>query len=227
MIDQAQLAERLKNIRQELGSVTLIAVTKYSAVEDLEMAYAENQFDFGESKVNDLKYKANYFQEKNFNNVRWHFIGHLQTNKVKELLKTPHLSAIHSIDSLRLLKEIIKYKSEFTGFELKLFLQLNTSHEPEKSGFQSMLEFEESLELLQNTDGPFKLAGLMTIGSIRTDDFDLDAKRCFNELVKIKEQIIKKYKILDLKLSMGMSQDYKIALTYGTDFVRIGSALFK
>lgn len=226
-MDQAQLAERLKNIKQELCSVTLIAVTKYSALEDLEMAYAENQFDFGESKVNDLKYKANYFQEKNFNNVRWHFIGHLQTNKVKELLRIPNLSAIHSVDSLRLLKEIIKNKSEFTEVELKIFLQLNTSHEDEKTGFTSMLEFEEAVELLQNTNGPLKLAGLMTMGSIRTEDFELSAKKCFSELEKVREQLIKKYKILDLKLSMGMSQDYKIALTYGTDFVRIGSALFK
>jgi pyridoxal phosphate enzyme (YggS family) len=227
MTRSQEISKRLLDLKKELGKTELIAVTKYSAIEDLIISYNEKQFDFGESKVNALKEKALHFEKENLNLVRWHFIGHLQTNKVKELLKIPNLHTIHSVDSIRLLQELIKNQSFFTGTKLNIFLQVNTSHEDEKSGFESMIELEEAINLLLSNNSIFKFKGLMTMGALRTDDFNQAAKKCFSELNKVKKTIQDKYSLTDLKLSMGMSQDYKIAIEEGSDFVRIGSAIYK
>ena len=126
------IANRLNEIRSELHKyshndtqeVRLIAVTKYSPVEDVVFAYEADQFDFGENRVSDLKEKADFFKDHSLQNVRWHFIGHLQSNKVKELLKIPNLYSIHSIDSIKLIEELIKRKDEFEG-PINIFLQYN------------------------------------------------------------------------------------------------------
>jgi pyridoxal phosphate enzyme (YggS family) len=227
MTRSQEISKRLLDLKKELGKTELIAVTKYSAIEDLIISYNEKQFNFGESKVNALKEKAAYFEKENLNLVRWHFIGHLQSNKVKELLKIPNLHTIHSVDSIRLLQELIKNQSFFTGTNLNIFLQVNTSHEDEKSGFESMIELEEAIKLLLSNNSILTFKGLMTMGALRTDDFNQAAKKCFSELTKVKKTIQDKYSLTDLKLSMGMSQDYKIAIEEGSDFVRIGSAIYK
>jgi hypothetical protein len=150
----------------------------------------------------------------------------VQSNKVKDLLRIPNLHAIHSIDSVKLLEEILKYRDLFQGTELNLFFQVNTSKEAEKSGFESLEDLERAIEILLKEKSPFKLKGLMTMGTMRTETFETEAKRCFSELKELRDAIQKKYSLPELKLSMGMSQDYKIALTVGADFVRIGSAIF-
>jgi uncharacterized pyridoxal phosphate-containing UPF0001 family protein len=129
MTTKTQIAKNLSALKKEIKGAHLVAVTKYSPVEDLMIAYEAHQYDFGENRVQDLQEKAAVFHEKELNKVKWHFIGHLQTNKVRDLLKIPHLYAIHSVDSLRLLEELIKRESDFIGPELKLFFQVNTSHE--------------------------------------------------------------------------------------------------
>ena len=220
------IAERLKEIRLEINTATLVAVTKYSPIEDVLMAYEANQFDFGENRVADLKDKAVYFHEHNFNNVRWHFIGHLQSNKVKELLKIPNLYAIHSIDSIKLIHEIIKHKDVYEGSKLNLFLQFNTSHEEEKSGFLTVDELYEAINLVKSNP-KLNFMGLMTMGTIRTETIEAEASRCFSDLVNLKNQIEKNFHLENLKLSMGMSGDYLIAAKLGSDFIRVGSKIFK
>ena len=222
-----EIGNRLKELKQEIEDATLIAVSKNNPVEDVVYAYEAGQIDFGENKVFELKDKADFFSAQNKVLVKWHFIGHLQTNKVKELLKIPQLYAIHSISSLKILAEIKKQKNLFKGPELKLFLQVNTSLEAEKSGFMTMQELEEAVIDLSGENSNLKLYGLMTMGTYRTEDFLGEAKRCFNELKNIKETLEKKYQLGDLKLSMGMSQDYQIALENGADYIRIGSNIFK
>jgi pyridoxal phosphate enzyme (YggS family) len=223
------IANRLNEIRSELHNdteeVRLIAVTKYSPVEDVVFAYEANQFDFGENRVTDLKEKAEYFYEHSLKSVRWHFIGHLQSNKVKELLKIPNLYSIHSIDSLKLIEELLKRKNEFDGI-LNIFLQVNTSHEDEKSGFESTEELYKGIELLL-AEPKFKFYGLMTMGTIRTDHPVEEAHRCFKELAELKNKIENDFNLKDLKLSMGMSNDYQIALAHGTSYIRIGTKIFK
>lgn len=181
---------------------------------------------FGENKVKELKTKAGFFKENNYKDVQWHFIGHLQSNKVKDLLKIPNLFAIHSIDSIKLLQEVIHEQKLLKGAELKLFLQVNTSHEAEKSGFETLVEVLEAVKLLEG-NSVLKFCGLMTMGTIRTENFETEAKRCFMELQIMKDKIQKKEGLSDLKLSMGMSQDYAIAVNEGADYVRIGTAIFK
>ena len=224
-----QISSRINEIHKELQSFDqnprLVAVTKYSPIEDVVLAYQSEQFDFGENKVQDLKLKADYFFEHNYHNVRWHFIGHLQSNKVKDLLKIPHLYAIHSIDSLKLIDELIKRKSEIDQ-ELNIFLQFNTSNEEEKSGFESEDELYEAIRKL-NSEPKFKFYGLMTMGTIRTENVEEEAQRCFSELVKLKNKVEKDFKLSQLKLSMGMSGDYKLALQNGSDYIRIGTKIFK
>ncbi len=219
-----ELEIRLRDLKAELHQTTLVAVSKYSPVEDVLEAYSYGQNDFGENRVSELKVKAETFQNKNLDKVRWHFIGGLQTNKVKELLKIPNLYAIHSIGSKKLVEELLKRESDFSGSELKIFFQLNTSHEDEKSGFESINDLKEAIDLLISHKSPkFKVFGLMTMGAIRTEDFEASAIMSFRELKKARELI----NMPELKLSMGMSQDYKIALIEGADFVRVGSLIFK
>lgn len=232
-----EIAKNLSSIKKEIKNeikndhqdTQLVAVTKYSPVEDVIMAYEAHHYDFGENRVSDLEEKAALFKNQHFNKVRWHFIGHLQTNKVRELLKIPNLYAIHSVDSLRLLEELLKREQDFSGKELKIFFQVNTSHEDEKSGFESVDELKMAVEILSTRVGSkLKLVGLMTMGTIRTTEFETEALRCFRDLNSIAQNLEKTFGLKSrLKLSMGMSQDYKLAIMAGSDYIRVGSAIFK
>ena len=223
-----KIKQNISALKTECRSAHLVAVTKYSPIEDVILAYEAGMQDFGENRTSDLLEKANSFVEKKLDKVRWHFIGHLQTNKVRELLKIPNLYSVHSVDSLRLLEELYKREQEFKGSELKIFFQVKTSDEAEKSGFESWEELCSAVELIQHKkESKLKLHGLMTMGSIRTENFEESARKCFQELVRIKGALIDKYHLNDLKLSMGMSQDYKIALEEGADYIRVGSLIFK
>jgi pyridoxal phosphate enzyme (YggS family) len=218
--------DRLLEIKNNLKSTQLIAVTKYSPIEDVVFAYEAKHFDFGENKVQELKEKALYFENQKLLKVRWHFIGHLQSNKAKDLLKIPSLHAIHSVDSLKLLQELIKYQSLLENNKVKIFLQVNTSKEDEKGGFLNREDLEAAINLLKDQKN-LDFFGLMTMGTIRTENFEEEASRCFLELKKIKIEIERKFHLSHLNLSMGMSQDYLLAVEAGSDFVRIGSAIFK
>jgi pyridoxal phosphate enzyme (YggS family) len=226
---KSEIAKNLAAIKKELKTAQLIAVTKYSPVEDVIAAYQAHHYDFGENRVQDLKEKADTFVQEKLNKVRWHFIGHLQSNKVRELYKVPNLYAIHSVDSLSLLEELIKRESDFSGTELKIFFQVNTSHEAEKSGFETAEELNTAIDLLMGRgNSKLKFYGLMTMGTIRTTEFETEAMRCFRDLNLIARNLEKSYGLKDpLKLSMGMSQDYKLAIEAGSDFIRVGSAIFK
>lgn len=228
MIKKEELEARLNTIKNDLNGAVLVAVSKYSPVEDVALAYSLGQMDFGENRVTDLAAKAGSFQFNQRQNVRWHFIGTLQTNKVKELMKIPNLWAIHSVSSKKLLEEILRREGEFHGPELNLFFQLNTSKEEEKSGFDTVEEIAEAIELLQaKKKSNLVCYGLMTMGSIREENFEEAAKKSFSELKAAREYLAEKLKLPNLKLSMGMSQDYKIALEEGADFIRVGSMIFK
>ena len=227
-MNEKAVKETLRSLKAELGEATLVAVSKYSDVVDVAQVYHFGQIDFGENRVPDLKLKADYFIEQKLSDVKWHFIGNLQTNKVKDLVKIPNLWAIHSVDSLHLLQELLKREGEFAGEKLNLFFQIKTSHELEKSGFESMEELDEAVELLlSRKNSKYVFYGLMTMGAVRTTDIKGAAIKSFQELKLIRNNILKKYKISELKLSMGMSGDYKEALGEGADFIRVGSLIFK
>ena len=143
-------------------------------------------------------------------------------------MKIPNLYAIHSVSSKKLLEEILRREGEFQGPELNLFFQLNTSKEEEKSGFDTVEEIAEAIEfLLTKKKSNLICRGLMTMGSIREENFEEAAKKSFHELRMAREFLAEKFNLKDLKLSMGMSQDYKIALAEEADYIRVGSLIFK
>lgn len=223
-----KLTTEIQHLTPDGREVSIVAVTKYSPVDDIIISYELGHRDFGENRVLDLQEKANHFSEEGLVEVSWHFIGNLQTKKINRLLKTPGLKFIHSVDSLSLLQNILSKESQFRGERLGLFLQVNTSGEEEKAGFDGYDSLAGAVNHFLDEHGPkFYLAGLMTMGKLRTDDKDRDAKECFNRLGDYKDRLEDDFGIADLKLSMGMSGDYKIAVEEGADFVRVGSTLYR
>ena len=224
------LTHNFEKVKNNLGKAELVAVTKYSPLKDLFLAYEIGHRDFGENRVKDLETKAQAFFEKGFHDVRWHFIGNLQSNKLNQLLKIKNLYSVHSIDSLRLLEKLYEKATQaLKGKDLLFFLQVKTSDEKEKSGFNSKDEVYQALRFIkerENQKGPLSFLGFMTMGKVRTDNFEQDAASSFQSLANLRDSVLNDFSFKEIKLSMGMSKDYKIALAHGSDFVRVGSALF-
>jgi len=221
------LKERFEQIKKDLKQATLVAVSKFKPIDDLVAAYECGQRDFGENRIQELKEKADYFEKIGIKDIRWHFIGHLQTNKINTLFKIPNLFYIHSVDSLKLLKELYKKKGLLEGRVIHFLLEIKTSGEEEKEGIESIEELHEVINLvLAEKNSALVFSGFMTMGKIRTDDLLKEAKICFKKLKDQKEKIEIQYHFSNLKLSMGMSHDWKIAIDEGADFVRVGSLIF-
>ncbi len=202
------------------GNARLIAVSKTKPVEDLQQAYEAGQRLFGENKALEMRDKHEILPK----DIRWHFIGHLQTNKVKYI--APFVELIHSVDSLNLLtcinKEAIK-----NNRVIDCLLQIDIAHEQTKFGLEeseadALLSSEEFAKL-ENV----RICGVMGIGSI-TDDKN-KTKEEFHNLKeyfsKAKEKFFKS-KTYFSEISMGMSEDFEIALEEGATLVRIGSSIF-
>lgn len=202
------------------GNARLIAVSKTKPVEDLQQAYEAGQRLFGENKALEMRDKHEVLPK----DIRWHFIGHLQTNKVKYI--APFVELIHSVDSLHLLQQINKEAIK-NNRVIDCLLQIDIAHEETKFG----LEEAEADELLSSEEFAklenVRICGLMGIGSI-TDDKN-KTKKEFNNLkeyfLKAKEKFFKS-KTYFCELSMGMSEDFEIALQEGATLVRIGSSIF-
>lgn len=221
----AEIRKNIDYIKKNLLSSELIAVSKYHTASDIEMAYECGCLSFGESKVQDLAIKSDSLLEL-CPDISWHFIGHLQKNKINNLLKVKNLKYIHSIDSLGLLETLYKKESNVSE-KIKFFLQVNTSGEDEKSGVSSYDQLKKMVEVIvSKSSEKLEFCGLMTIGKIRTTNFEKDAVDCFEKLKGLRDSIEKDFGISNLKLSMGMSQDYKLAIEMGSDFIRVGSAIF-
>lgn len=201
------------------GDITIVAVSKTFSPEIIELAYQAGIRSFGENYAQELREKINYFNEKNIK-PDWHFIGHLQTNKVKYLI--PYVKLIHTVDDLELAKEIDK-RAHSAGIIQNVLIQVNTSGEPQKSGISpdGLKNLVEEVIKLPNIN----LIGLMTIGTF-TDDEKISRKE-FSLLAKLKNEINNFLGIEKLtELSMGMSHDYLIAIEEGATIVRIGTAIF-
>ncbi|MCB9091576.1 MAG: YggS family pyridoxal phosphate-dependent enzyme [Halobacteriovoraceae bacterium] len=219
MNHQLKIAANFKAIHSELVNAKLLAVTKFRTQEEIEVLYDLGQRHFGENKVQELCEKALALDTKN--DIHWHFIGNLQSNKVNQLLKVPNLYAIHSVDSLKLAEKLVSKEDLLKG-PCKIFLEVKTSGEDEKHGFESLNEIKEAMAVFSSCK-KFQLIGLMTMGRIRTEDLENEARICFKKLQNFKEQLGKPIS----ELSMGMSSDYKIAIEEGSNWVRIGSKLFE
>lgn len=213
---------RLANLLPELENTSLLIVSKTRPIEDIKTYYELGHRDFGENRVQELAEKADALKDV-CPEIRWHMIGHLQTNKVNNLFKVPNLFAIHSVDDRELVDKLISAEDKLEH-PVEIYLQFNTSKEEEKSGFETYTELAECAELVIKCK-KLKLAGVMTMGTLRTDNFERDAGRCFQDLNVEKEKLQSEFNI-KLKTSMGMSQDYKIAIREKSDMVRIGTMMF-
>ncbi len=214
--------QKLAQIKSELKTTKLLIVSKTRSLEEIRTYYELGHRDFGENRVQELEEKALSLQ-KECPEIRWHMIGHLQTNKVNQLFSTPRLFAIHSAHDRHLVERLLKSEDRL-DHDLFIYLQLNTSHEAEKSGFETYTELLGSAELLMKSKR-LKLRGLMTMGTLRTTDFEAEAGRCFQELQVEKEKLQTELG-LKLEVSMGMSQDYGIAVRENSDWVRLGTIMF-
>ncbi|HMT74216.1 MAG TPA: YggS family pyridoxal phosphate-dependent enzyme [Chitinophagaceae bacterium] len=213
--------EVYQRIKSELDSkgVTLVAVSKTKPVEDIFELYNLGHRDFGENYVQELAEKAEALPK----DIRWHFIGHLQSNKVKYIAPFVHL--IHGVDSLKLLLEINKQAAKKNRI-IRCLLQVYIAKEETKFGLDETELENLWRSTLINQFSNIQITGLMGMASF-TDDKNLIR----NEFKSLKS-IFEKYSLpqtLNLKLqtlSMGMSSDYQIAVEEGSNMVRIGSLLF-
>lgn len=215
-----------QEIKSQIGSASLVAVSKYVGADEILAIYNLGQRDFGENRVDKLQTKAKELRDLG-TDITWHFVGRLQSNKIKNLFTVSGLAFLHSVDSISLLEQLYKKEEAFLGSELNIFLQVNTSGEEQKGGFSSYDDLSRAAKICQErSSSKIKLIGLMTMGSIRGTDFATDARNSFKKLASYGKDLSSDLGIPPLKLSMGMSQDFLIALEEGSDFVRIGSAIF-
>ena len=206
--------EKYQEINEELrlSKITLVAVSKTKPVEDILELYDLGHRDFGENYVQELVEKA----ERLPKDIRWHFIGHLQSNKVK--LITPFIYLIHGVDSLKLLKEIDK-QAEKSKRHIDCLLQVHIAQEETKFGFDENELFALEIGQFANV----KIKGLMGMASL--SEYVNKIRTEFKHLKTIYKKLSTLTPQLSI-LSMGMSADYKIAIEEGSNMVRIGSLLF-
>lgn len=215
------ISNNIKEIEAQLPQgVRLVAVSKFHPVEALEQAYKAGQRVFGESRAQELVVKVPQLPS----DIEWHFIGHLQTNKVRQVVQ--YINVIESVDSLKLLR-LIDAEAARVGRTIDVLLQLHVAQEESKSGFSpaELLDCAVKGELdgLSNT----RICGLMAMATFTDDEEQINS-----EFATVKET----FDALNLgamsgnsnfkEISMGMSDDWHIAVKHGSTLVRIGTAIF-
>lgn len=205
------IQEHIAAIRRTLpADVTLICVSKFNPAEAIEEAYAAGERDFGESHVQELLLKHETLPK----DIRWHMIGHLQTNKVRAIVPFIHL--IQSVDSVRLIETIEKEAARINR-TVNILLEVHVAKDETKSGFAPD-ELPEAMEVLR-TMSHIRVLGFMGMATLTDDEAEI--RRCFRELKSIADT----YRPHTV-LSMGMSGDYRLAIDEGSTMVRIGTTIF-
>lgn len=213
-----------RNLHEVLGNlpetVRLIAISKYHPNEYIEAAYAEGQRVFGESHEQELSKKAATLPK----DIEWHFIGHLQTNKVKYI--APYIAMIQAVDSLKLLKEINKHAARHHRV-IKVLLELHIAKEATKYG----LTLDACRELLESGEWRslenVRICGLMMMASFTDDEQQI--RREFTTAANFFDEVKSRYFASDdsfCERSWGMSDDYKIAIECRSTMVRVGTMIF-
>jgi pyridoxal phosphate enzyme (YggS family) len=210
------VSENLDRIKKTIPEgVTLVAVSKTKPVDTIMQAYNSGHKVFGENKIQELVTK----QQQMPHDVEWHMIGHLQSNKVKYI--APFVSLIHSVDSMKLLKEIDK-RAEQNNRVINCLLQIKIAEEESKFG----LSEEEALKLLDSDKfrsmKSIRIIGLMGMATFTDDQEQLN--REFSNLNRLYRSLKDQYQFTTL--SMGMSDDYLLAIKLGSNMIRVGSAIF-
>ena len=210
------MIEGFRNLRNKNGdNVKTIAVSKRSTIEEILSVYNLNHKDFGENRVQDLIVKHNKLPK----DIHWHMIGHLQRNKVKDIIEFIHL--IHSVDSLRLLDQINK-ESIKKKLKTDILIQVKISKDVSKYGFLTNELDNVFKNYLSNKYRNINILGLMGMSTFTDNISQIESE------FSLLSSLYNKYsKMTNLKyLSMGMSGDYLLALKYNSNMIRLGSAIF-
>lgn len=210
------IAQNLQHYLDDIPNhVHLVAVSKTKPLEDLQAAYDAGQRVFGENKIQEMSRKWTALPK----DIQWHMIGHVQTNKVKQMI--PYVSLIHSVDRIKLLKEIDK-QARLHNRKVNILLQVKIATEDTKYG----MPLTEATAFLENNmirNYPnVNLQGLMAMGSFTDNIPQLEEE--FSKMEQLFLGFRQKANLTTL--SMGMSGDYKLAIAYGSTMIRVGSAIF-
>eukprot|EP00871_Galdieria_phlegrea_P004685 jgi/Galph1/5217/GphlegSOOS_G3820.1 len=215
------LMQQVHQICQECSRINnvprIVAVSKTKPVSLILEAYQAGQRHFGENYVQELVDKAKQLPQ----DIQWHFIGHLQTNKVKRLLTVENLWAVETVDRVPIATALELQCSKLGRSYLNVFLQVNTSNEDTKSGCRPDEVTEVAKYILEKCPH-LSLKGLMTIGRPVVSEVSQD----FVTLKACRDKVLMECQLEHLELSMGMSNDWKAAMRLGSDNLRIGSYLF-
>lgn len=205
----------VKNVKETIpnDNITIVAATKYFTTDEMRELYKEGIHDFGENRDDAFLSKYPELQDLD---ITWHFIGTLQTKKVKKVIDK--ISYLHSLDNLKLAEEIDKRRET----PLKCFLQVNISNEDSKHGLNidEVLPFLQSVQVYKNID----IIGFMGMAEFTKDETVIHQE--FQKLNDLQTLIYQELGIQYNELSIGMSNDYQIALEHGATFLRLGSVLF-
>lgn len=218
---QHKVRANLLQIQEDIAPYkpNIIAVTKYFDESAMVEAYNAGLRDFAESRAIEAVEKINNLPTEIRNNSNFHFIGHLQTNKVKKVVQ--NFDYIHSVDSLKLAKTISD-EAKAIGKVQKILLQVNNANEEQKFGFSKEGIFGEFSKIKALPS--IEVVGIMNMAPLGASEEELN--KLFGDVFNIKKELEKEFNC-DLKeLSMGMSQDYKIAVKNGSTMLRIGRKLF-
>lgn len=203
------LYDNYKKIAADINDAKLLAVSKHQEAFKIQELYDNGVREFGENRIEELKVKCNELPS----DIVWHFIGRIQSKKIKDIVKCADL--IHSVDSLKALKLIDKEAGKIDKVQ-KVLIQLNVSEEESKTGFDEndLVEVMKEAESLSNVE----VVGLMTMAPFTSDEVVL------RNVFSIMQSKFEEYDF-DV-LSMGMSNDYKIAIEYGANLIRVGTSIF-
>lgn len=218
----SRIAKACTRVGRDAADVTIVAVTKYIGVEETEQLIAAGQHDLGENRLQVALPKLEGLPEAMLANVRWHYIGSLQTNKVKDVIGRFHM--IHSLDRLALAQEISKRATQ-RGIVVPCLVQVNVSGEESKSGFAPE-EVTDFLKQAREFAG-LEICGYMTMAPVAQDPEE--TRGVFRRLRELRDEWLEGQfaPATAVHLSMGMSGDFEVAVEEGATFVRVGSILVK
>lgn len=215
------IKKNLLQIQEQIAPYTpkIVAVTKYFGVDAIIDGYQVGLRNFGESRAVEAIEKINSLPSEIKENSKFHFIGHLQTNKVNKVVC--NFDVIHSVDSLKIAKAISDEAVKI-GKVQDVFIQLNNAGEEQKFGF-SKQELLENFEEILKFEG-LNVLGLMNIAPLEANNEELE--NLFEDIKETQIELVKKYNCTMKEISMGMSNDYQIAVKHGATMLRIGRKLF-
>lgn len=220
-IDSSLVKLNLKSIQEKIAhyNVKIIAVTKYFGLKAMQAGYEAGIRDFAESRAIESIKKINQLPNDIRKNSTFHFIGHLQTNKADKVVK--HFDVIHSVDSLKVAQAISKSACSLNKKQ-KILLQVNNAGEEQKSGYEKE-QLRQELKDILALDG-IELIGLMNMAPLGADEKTLE--ELFTDIRMFRDELEKEFDITLPELSMGMSDDYEVAVKCGATIIRIGRKIF-